>query len=266
MFDRHFNVWPEHAPRHARLPQTSIYTNLEISALRYPDKTAVDYYGTSLSYGELKRQADALGGYLQSLGVASGDRVLLYMQNSPQFIIGFYAILRINAVVVPVNAMNRAAELEYLVADTDATVALCGQEVLPHLTRLLQRGNLKQAVVAAYADYVTEPTNLTLPEVVAEPRQGLSQPRATLWADALAAELAPGPLMVGPDDLCAIPYSSGTTGNPKGCMHSHRSVMATAVNSCTWAQMGSEAVQLVTVPMFHVTGCLLYTFSEPTRH
>src|SRR5690606_40299819 len=105
MFDRHYKVWPAHAGYHLDLPQTSVYTNLEVSALRYPDKNAIIYYDTPITYRELKQEVDSLAGYLQQLGVKKGDRGLRYMQNSPQFVISSYAILRADAVVVPVNPM-----------------------------------------------------------------------------------------------------------------------------------------------------------------
>jgi len=254
MFDRHLKVWPTGLPQHLELPETSLYANLQASATAHPDKPATIYYGSALSYAELKRQVDALAGYLQDQGVRKGDRVLLYMQNSPQFIIGYYAILRADAVVVPVNPMNKTAELEYLVQDTGANVALCGQEVYPALAPLLHKTNLARVVVAAYADYVTEPTDLTLPAEVSQPRQAIEHPKVTLWSEALAAGKVPGAHTAGPSDLAVIPYSSGTTGNPKGCVHTHRSVMATTIAGGLWLGSQADTVQLVTVPMFHVTG------------
>ncbi len=95
MFTRHYPHWPPGVPKSLPVPDTSLYYNLEVSARRYPDKAAISYYGTSLAYAELHRSAEALAGYLQrACGVGKGDRVLLYTQNSPQFIIGYYAILR----------------------------------------------------------------------------------------------------------------------------------------------------------------------------
>ncbi len=254
MFDRHFKVWPDHAPRTLTLPETSLYTNLEISALRYPRKAAINYYDSEISYAELKKQVEALAGYLQHLGVAKGDRVLLYMQNSPQFIIGYYAILRADAVVVPVNPMNKTAELEYLIQDTGASVALCGQELSPLMLPLVGKTGLKHVVVAAYIEYITRPTDLDLPEHVAMPRREIRQEGVHLWSEALAAGKVPGPHTAGPDDLAVIPYSSGTTGNPKGCMHTHSTVMATLVGGAVWTPSTADSVILGTLPMFHVTG------------
>ncbi len=254
MFDRHYQVWPDQVPHFLELPRTSLYSNLTVSALRYPEHPAIIYYGTQLSYRELERQAEALAGYLQHAGVKAGDRVLLYMQNSPQFVIGFYAILRANAVVVPVNPMNRRSELEYLIADTDATVALCGAELLEHITGLVGPGSLNEVIASAYGEYVTEPTDLPLPEVVQPGAQAKASEGVTSWQAALAAGHQPGPLTAGPDDLCVIPYSSGTTGNPKGCVHTHHSVMATTVYCSVWGNAQHSSRALVSVPMFHVTG------------
>src|SRR5688500_8169240 len=109
MFTRHFAHWPPGLPRTLEVPQHTVYRNLEAVAVRHAQRCAVNFYGTEVSYGELKRDAEALAGFLQrGCGVQRGERVLLYMQNSPQFIIAYYAILRADAVVVPVNPMNLA--------------------------------------------------------------------------------------------------------------------------------------------------------------
>lgn len=254
MFDRHYAVWPDLVPHFLDLPATSLYTNLAISALRYPQHPAIIYYGTTLTYAELQRQTEALAGYLQHAGVKAGDRVLLYMQNSPQFVIGFYAIMRANAVVVPVNPMNRKAELEYLIADTEAQIALCGRELLDNINDLLGVTGLREVVVSAYGEYVREPTDLELPEAVTLSADLPHRDGLTAWQQALDAAYEPGPLTAGPDDLCVIPYSSGTTGNPKGCVHTHHSAMATTVYPSVWGNSQHSGVQLVSVPMFHVTG------------
>lgn len=255
MFDRHFAVWPENLPHHLTIPETSLCTNLDVSALRYPEKPAIIYYDHTITYRELKRQVDALAGYLQTLGVDKGDRVLLYMQNAPQFIIGYYAILRANAIVVPINPMNRTAELEHYLEDTQATVTLAAQEVFANIAPLIGTRQLRHVIVASYSDYIDPQTDLDLPAEVRAPAQPLQTEGAIAWRDAIDAGKAPGELLVGPDDLAVFPYSSGTTGAPKGCMHTHRSVMATCVHGVAWRSGGgSEGIILSTLPYFHVTG------------
>ncbi len=254
MFNRHHAVWPENLPRHLTVPATSLFANLEIAARRYPDKAAIIYYDTLITYRELLQDVERLAGYLQREGVKKGDRVLLYMQNAPQFTIGYYAILRANAVVVPVNPMNHSAELEHYLADTGAEICLCGQELTGFIAPLVGTGRLREVVVAAYSDYLRTPTDLELPAEVESALEAPTFAGGVAWRDALAADCRPGPHDIGPDDLCVLPYSSGTTGAPKGCMHTHRSAMATIVHRVTWNQMTSEAVILATLPYFHVTG------------
>ena len=256
----HFRFWPAHLPRVMLFPDTSLYANLEATAARFPDKTAVHYYGTPLTYRQFKRDVDALAGFLQRCaGTKRGDRVLLFMQNSPQFMIAFYAILRADAMVVPINPMNLTEELRHYVADSDAAVAIIGQELIGQVRPLIDEGlrlgeGLRQVIVAAYSDYQTQPTDLKIPEVVAAARQPLREPGVTPWHEALAEKLEPAAHQAGPDDLCVMPYTSGTTGKPKGCIHTHRTVMSTTVAGGAWVDMQPETVILCSMPLFHVTG------------
>ena len=130
----HYQYWPKGVPRNVQVPKTPLDYNLEVSAARYPEKTAISYYGSRLSYARLKSEVDALAGYLQQkCGVKKGDRVFLYMQNSPQFIIAYYAILRADAVLVPANPMNLTEEMRHYIEDSGASVAICAYDLFPRL-------------------------------------------------------------------------------------------------------------------------------------
>ena len=250
MFTRHFAHWPPGKPRTLELPRDTVYRNLEAAAAREPERAAIDYYGSRLSYAQLKRQVDALAAFLQQrCAVAKGDRVLLYLQNSPQFVIGFYAVLRADAVVVPVNPMNRTEELRHYVEDSDAAVAIVGQDVFRHIEPI---AGLKHLLVATYSDYVAASADLPVPEFVRAPRERFEA--GIPWEAAIAADLSPGPQLAGPEDLAVMPYTSGTTGKPKGCMHTHSSVQATTVPYLQWRGASDGSVVLAALPMFHVTG------------
>jgi len=252
---KNLRFWPPGLPLHLELPQTSLDYNLEVSARRYPERVAIAYYGSTLSYRELDREVSALAGYLQShCGLAKGDRVALYLQNSPQFVIAFCAVLRAGAVVVPVNTMNLLEEVSHIVRDSGSRVAIFGQELAANITPLLGK-ELEHGLSVCYADYLATATDLPIPEVVAARR--LEVPGAVEWYGALRAGATLTRVEVGPDDLAVIPYTSGTTGAPKGCIHTHRSVMHTAVGSNEFSRAPKDQVVLVALPMFHVTALQL---------
>jgi fatty-acyl-CoA synthase len=252
----HLAYWPPGVPRDLVTPATSIWGNLEASAKRAPDRRAIVFYDSAITYADLQRECERLAGFLQKeCGVKRGDRVALYMQNSPQFVIGYYAILRADAVVVPVNPMNLTAEVRYMLEDSGATVMLASQEIAPNVLPLVAEGPLRHLVVTAYSDYAKSPTDLAVPDFVRAPRVSFDVRGVTAWSDAVARDLAPEPHAATPDDLCVLPYTSGTTGHPKGCMHTHRTVMHTAVAGPHWkGALEDDECILSVLPFFHVTG------------
>lgn len=249
----HFEHWPAGLPHRISLPQTGLFYNIEVSASRFPDKPCLNFYGSTVSYARFKRETEAIAGWLLRRGVAQGDRVLLQMQNCPQFVIGYYAILRASAVVVPVNPMNTTAELRHVVHDSGARLAFVAQDLVDRTLPLLGDG-LDEVLSCAYSDYIEQDTDLRVPDFVLAVRRSFSDPRISQWTDVLAADFAAGPVEVGPDDLSVMPYTSGTTGNPKGCMHTHGTTMHTLLATNQWFGIQQDAVFLAALPFFHVTG------------
>jgi fatty-acyl-CoA synthase len=255
MSDRHFKFWPAHTMHELIAPATNLFYNAEVSARRYPDKPFLVFYDTEVSFAQLLDEAERIAGFLERrCAVRKGDRVLLLMQNSPQFVIGYYGILRANAVVVPLNPMNLPKEILRYAEDAGASTIIVSQELYPRVEPLLGKSVLKSAIVAAYSDYLQQPTTLTVPDFISAPRVDVAAPGVSLWRDVLAGDLRPGPLTAGPDDLCVMPYTSGTTGEPKGCMHTHRSTMHTLVAGMRWFSLQPETTLMAVAPLFHVTG------------
>ena len=263
---RHHAFWPRRLPYAITPPATSLWDNLETSARRYPDKAALVFFGRVLSYAQLLQKAERLAACLQGLGVNSGDRVVLNMQNCPQLVIAHFAILRANAVVVPVNPMNRTEELKHYIADPDARVAITTADLAAELARASDA--LAPPLRLAHL-LVTHFTDAFDPDVAGDEAPPaawsdwlLTRHAAPVltggqvhdWAGALANPRSLGPLTVGPADLAILPYTSGTTGLPKGCMHTHASIMHNAVASGLWGNGSPENVVLAVVPMFHITG------------
>ena len=270
----HFKHWPKRLPRQLVVPETSLWVNLEVSARRYPDKPLYVFFGRELSFAQAHEQAEALAGWLHRVGVGAGDRVLLYMQNCPQYAVAYYGALRANAVVVPVNAMNRAEELAHCIRDSGAKVAVCSADLAAQVAQanasLPQGERLQQVLVTRYADAMPEGTiaaDLAPPPAMETWLRSNAElpPGCVRWADALGERLAPPPHTARPDDMAILPYTSGTTGHPKGCIHTHRTLMHNVVGGGLWGNASADSVVLGVVPMFHVTG-MLYALHSPIYH
>ena len=262
----HHRFWPSRLPHAISVPATSLWDNLKISAQRYPDKAALIFFGRRLSYHDVFTRAEKLAAYLQYLGVKKGDRVVLNMQNCPQLVIAHFAILRANAVVVPVNPMNRAEELKHYITDPEARVAITTADLAVELAHASNQLPAEQRLAHLVVTHFTDAFDAHVSGVDAPPQAWhawlftqhplpeLDDGQAHTWQDALACDHTVGPLLVGPDDLAVLPYTSGTTGLPKGCMHPNRSILHNAMASAMWSGGTHENVGLLVVPMFHITG------------
>ncbi|MGH8785475.1 MAG: long-chain-fatty-acid--CoA ligase [Cupriavidus necator] len=252
---------PAHArhglPRQMHIPETSITYNLEVTARRFPTKTAIHFFGRALSYAEFLRDVEAMAGYLQHVcGVKRGDRVAVFSQNCPQFLIAYFAVLRADAVFVPINAMLLKDEVEHIVTDSGAVAAFAAQELLPQIAPLLGQTTLSHLVVHAYGDALgDDDADLKVPNWVRQRSDDSPLPKGcTRWGFALAQGCTPAAAQAGPDDLCMLPYTSGTTGAPKACVHTHRTVMTSFVGSAMWRRTNAETIALSAAPLFHLLG------------
>lgn len=261
----HFNHWPRRVPQTLTQPSTSLWDNLATSARRYPEKAALQFFGNTITYRELADGAERLAAHLHASGVRKGDRVILLMQNLPQLVLAHFAILRANAVVVPVNPMNLAQELEHYITDGAVKIAITtadlGVELVKASNALPAGEGLQQVVITQLSEYLPPAAQREpMPEVwqawltMERPLLTLQGGEVVTWKQALACSVPAPTLEVGPQDLSVLPYTSGTTGLPKGCMHTHSSIMFNAMASAVWGNATSENVTLAVIPMFHITG------------
>ena len=261
----HAAAWPARLPKDLVVPETTLWFNLEVSAKRYPHKTAYLFFGQAITFAELHDQAVALAGWLQKQGVQRGDRVALFMQNCPQFVVAFYAVQRADAVVVPVNPMNRADEFGHYITDPQTKVVITTAD----LAGIVEQANaavlfaqrLKALLVTQFADALPpgdiDPEEAPAPALLAWLRGVHPLPAGAIrWVDALTAGLMPAPPLAQADDMALLPYTSGTTGMPKGCVHTHKTLMPNVVGGALWGYASAEMVSLGVVPMFHITGML----------
>ena len=262
----HYAFWPKRLPYQLTAPQTSLWMNLQISAMRYPQKVALVFMGRTWSYSQLQLEAEKIASALRKMGVQKGDRVVLDMQNCPQLVITHFAILRLDAVVVPVNPMNRTEELKHYILDPDTKVAVTTADLAPELAAasnaLEKKERLQHLLVTQFTDAfdaanigpeeLPETWSVWLKTVHALPL--LEDGQVHAWASALQDKVELGPVTAQSEDLAVLPYTSGTTGLPKGCMHTHGTIMHNAMSSGLWANGTPENKCLCVVPMFHITG------------
>ncbi|SEJ34786.1 fatty-acyl-CoA synthase [Deinococcus reticulitermitis] len=240
--------WPPGKPHSLTLPHVGVMHNLRTTAERYPERVALWFYGRELTYGDLHDQATRLAGHLAAQGVGKGDRVLVWLQNSPAWVTAAFACWQLGAVVVPLAPMLQARELAFFLQDAGIKVGVVGGE----LYEKAKQAGLGHAVVAnIMAGTVPQQAGVSLPDGL-DVQPELHEGDVTLER-ALRSLPAPAEHVTA-QDLGIIFYTSGTTGLPKGCAHTHSSMQANVFGASVWVDGTVEDVFLAALPYFHVTG------------
>jgi len=222
------------------------------SVARTPDGVAIYYFDAPITYTELDEISDALAAGLRELGVERGDRVALYLQNVPQFVISMVAGWKAGATLVSINPMNKQREVDTLLNDSGAAVLIALESLWRDVAKEVVPGTDVRAVITTselhfLADKVPAPLAGSScdrdPEVhdlveLIERHRGASLPD-------------PG---FGPDDVAFLTYTSGTTGPPKGAMNTHGNVVFNAQTYRDWIYISEDDVVLGVAPLFHITG------------
>lgn len=220
---------------------------------RTPGTDALRYLGGRITYRELDELTDAFAAGLLEHGFAAGERVALYLQNVPQFVIGLVGTWKAGGIAVSINPMNRERELELLLTDSGATVLVCLE-------------SLYRDVAAAVVGATAVRTVLTTSELeyLATPDERLvSGQRLDLDGTVdLAGLLArfrgstPPPVRFTADDTAFLTYTSGTTGPPKGARNTHGNVVFNSQTYRQWCELDADTVILGVAPLFHITGLI----------
>ena len=216
---------------------------LRMSAERYPDRPAIIYHDLILTYREVVSMVNSVARGLRSLGLGKGDIICLFTLNRPEYTITLNAAATIGAVVSPMNPSYKEREIGYQLENSEARAILIQRELLPLLQSVLSQKSLprlKHVIV----------TGDSLPA---------DMPGAVPFAKLLRefSPKRPEPVEISGDDLVALPYSSGTTGFPKGTMLSHRNLTTNHLQFTTTFRITSADVVLIFLPMYHIYGVVL---------
>ncbi len=260
MSPRWVTSYEEGIPPALAYPAGPLHEVLSASASRYPSHTAMEFFGRRFSYRDLELAANRFANALVRLGVHQGDRVAVMLPNVPQTVIAYYGALKIGAVVVQVNPLYVAREIEQQVRDAEARVLVALDLFYPRIEPIRTSSGLETLIVTSVKDAL--PWHLALLYPLKAWREGttVSVPKAPPVFD-FAAILAASPedaprVAVGPDDLALLQYTGGTTGVPKGVMLTHRNLVANTLQCRAWmpSLRDGQEVFLGVIPFFHVYG------------
>lgn len=249
-------AWPEGTPRKPQYPHGEIPLTeyLRAWAKTRPDHPAVIFYGHVTTYAELDMQSDRFAALLMQKGVGRGDRVAVFLPNCPQFHIVFFGILKLGAIHVPVSPLSRAFELAYELNDTDAEVIVALDHLASVVAQVRGETKLREVIVTSLAEVIPAAPTIPVPESVRAPRVPVTG--ATDLLPALAAMPLPKPLPPASlDDVAALNYTGGTTGMPKGCVHTQGDMVYTAAANHGISVVADEdSVFLSFFPEFWIAG------------
>jgi len=219
-------------------PTVPLHDVMRVTAARFPDRPAITFKDAVMTFAEFDRESNRLANGLARLGLTAGDRIALYLPNGPQYELAFYAASKLGAISCPMNPSYREREVAYHINDSGAKVMVTHATLwpiveacrpqLPHLARVIVTGDEIAREGVVRFDDVVHSGSAADPTVVVDQSQ-----------------------------LCALPYSSGTTGLPKGVMLTHRTLVCNQLQYLDGSAIGPEDVYPIFLPLSHIYGVML---------
>src|SRR5438094_464967 len=256
----------------APYPERSLYSILDESARRHPGAPAIAFWlpgapmGKPLTYRDLLKQVEQSSGVLLSLGGQRGDRVRLLLPNCPQFVIAYYATLRIGAIVVGNNPLYTERELSHQLKDAGVEVCVTLDLLYPKLAQVQDEVGLREVVVGRVTDFMPFPINLLAPIRMRKEARKHGEPwppvpagaKVRWWKELMAGSYPRSPVaqVDARTDVAGLIYTGGTTGLSKGAMLTHHNLMANTMQGAAWfpdIRDGREGFMCI-IPFFHSYG------------
>lgn len=245
----------EGMPSHIEPPHQTMLDVFNASVALAPNQPAIHYFDGLLTFSDLDEASNALASALAAQGYGPGDRLALYMQNNPSFVIGLIAAWKVGGIAVAVNPMNKQRELTHALIDSDASTLLCLDRLFHSVVRdVIDSGAVPQlhtVITISASDFQTRSDRRIL-----EPSEPLPDPATLRLTDLLdkyrghrRSGLAPKP-----DDAAVLTYTSGTTGIPKAAINTHRAISFNSYTYRRWMDLSSRDTILGIAPLFHITG------------
>lgn len=226
---------------------------------RHGGRPAVRYFDGTLTFDDLDVRSDTLARHLLEQGFAPGDRLALYTQNDPAFLVGLLGTWKAGGTAVAINPMNKTRELTYLLTDSGAVALLCLDELWEDVARSVVEGggtDVRIVLTASGTDDQSRDDERVLRVTMSQGAtpEGTTALRDVLAQDARGDSPPLPPVSTGADDVAVLTYTSGTTGVPKGAMNTHGNIAFAAKTYRDWVDLDEDDVVLGIAPLFHITG------------
>ena len=219
-----------------------------------PSGEAIRYFDGVLTRQELDQQSDALASALLANGFAAGDRLAVYLQNVPQFLVCMVASWKAGGTMVSINPMSRVRELSYLLKDSGAKVLVCLETLYDEVARdVVPDTDVRLVLTTSELEYQTRQDERLFKGITRQRHEGTTD--FTELLQQYSGQVPP-PVQLGLDDIAFLTYTSGTTGVPKGAMNTHRNVVFTAAVYRDWAHFEPGGSVFGIAPLFHITGLI----------
>jgi long-chain acyl-CoA synthetase len=225
------------------------------SVERVPDGDAIRYFDGRISLRELDELTDAFAAGLLDTGLEPGDRVALYLQNVPQFVIALVGTWKAGGIAVSINPMNRRRELELLLSDSGSRVLVCLRSLYRDVAaEVVGRTAVRTVITTSELEYQTRDDPRAFPDGT-EPVEVTGTVDMAGLVERFRGQ-SPPPVSFSPGDTAFLTYTSGTTGPPKGAMNTHANVVFNSRTYRDWCGLGPDDVVLGVAPLFHITGLI----------
>jgi long-chain acyl-CoA synthetase len=254
------NNYDEGVPQHIDYPAIPLHGLLSDAAKKYPDSPCTIFKGAQITYREMEEITDRLAAGLASIGVKKGDQVGIFMPNTPQFVMAYFAVLKLGGIVVATNPLYSAREIEHQTNDAGIEIMLVMSNFYNLIKEVQPKTKIKKIVVTNIKE--TLPSILAFLFTLTKEKKGgfrINLAEGDHWMQDLINNFQPEDrpeVDVSPDDNALFQYSGGTTGLSKGAIAMHRNLVSNAMQIRSWmvaAKDGEETV-LMAIPLFHVYG------------
>ncbi|WP_313431290.1 AMP-binding protein [Siminovitchia terrae] len=252
--------WPSYLPKQLdyKLGEKPLHEYLNYNAEKYPSCVPYNYYGNKITWAMLNDYTNRLAQFLKENHIKKGDRVALYMQNCPQYIIGYFGIQKIGAIVVPLNPMYKEAELDYFINEVDIKAVISTVDLYPRVYAIKDKTPTVEFIITTrYLDFLPEEIELPIPDELKIENQKID---STYDFVTIMEQVSPLKEIEEIDiwnDVCLMSFTSGTTGRPKAAMLTYGNALFKAAATTNAFGFTKDDKTIIIPPLCHIGGKIL---------